>query len=997
MLSVSRVSAGAAASGYYKEEGYYQAGTPEAEGVAQWFGKAATALGLTGPVDDARFTAFLEGQAPDGRMMGKYEEGERKHFVGTDLTFSASKTASVAALVLGDTRIIEAHDRAVRLAMSVVEERFVTTRWYEKGVLQRGHPTGIIAGIYRHDTSRALDPNLHSHAVVTNIVANPTGGYTAAGNREIFRNQKLITEIYRSEFQQRLEQHGIATHRGRYGEVQVSAVPEDLAEMFSKRRQEILDALDRKGLAATPANAARATLATRAAKHKDVDRDALRTGWSRDAQEAGFDLGQLKAELHGTPTLRIPEDQVRSRADRSGPDGFLGRVLAILGLDKTDLEGRTLTAGQGPEAAVAKAIDHMNERASIYSRADLTVAAMAFSKDGRFAPVDKEIHRRLETGGLMTNDPTGHLLTDKISVALEREVLRAWRKAERTEGVHLNAGRDRGGVGALARQLAGTASLTEGQKEAITTALTGEGRFVGVQGYAGTGKTFMLERLAHYAGLSGYEVRGFAPSHQAVRELGKVLTSTQTVQSLLMAERSHPQALDNRRTILVVDEASMIGTRDMRDLMAHAERTGAARVVMVGDTRQLDAVSAGQPFHLLQKAGMRVAVMDEIRRQEDPELRSAVYQTIRGEIRTAFETLTGSVVQSDAYLTAAADRYLSLPAVDREGTRVLTTTNVARATLNDAIRLGLRIEGKLGADIAQIDGLSNRNLSGAQRTDARFFEVGNVVQATATSKTHGLRKGDLYAVTAIDAGRNVLVVRGQGATDDVTLPLGAMIRGRELGRSLVVYESEARAMAVGDRIRFRVTDGVAGVSNGQSGEVLGLRDGALEIRLPDGETRALDLHGPAARGMEHDYAVTAHAAQGESVDRVIVAMNATERLATQKSFYVDISRARHSAVLFTDDVERLARTVERETGERQHALSLVAQDLEKTAPAEINRDAEADKSAATKDRADTIETRGDAEGPGKWPDRSEEDVLRDIREAEIRMEQILTREKEITR
>ena len=999
MLSVSTVSAGAAASGYYKEEGYYQAGTPEARDVALWFGKAAADLGLTGRVDDDKFTAFLEGETPDGRLMGRIRDGEREHRPGVDLTFSASKTASIAALVLGDTRVVEAHDKAVRAAMSVVEDRFVSTRWYENGQEQRGRAAGIIAGIYRHDTSRALDPQLHSHAVITNMVRNDAGGYTALRNEDLFRNRKLITEIYRSEFERELNDHGIKTERGRYGEVNVSAVPKELADAFSTRRQEILDALNRKGLEATPENAARATLATRAVKHKDVDREALRSGWALDVREAGFDLAALQAAIGRTqaPPLRIPEDQVRPRSELRGETGMLGRIQAILGLGEDAVRDRTLAVGQGPREAVSKAVEHLSERSTTYSRAELTVAAMAFSRDGRFADVDREIDQRLEKGGLLTSDPDGHVLTDKASVAMEQEILASWRKAERASGLSIGRAAGRTPERTLERALDRARSLTDGQRDAITTALTGAGRYVGVQGYAGTGKTFMLDRLAHYAGQSGYEVKAYAPSHQAVKELGQVVGTAQTLQSLLIAERTHPQVIDNSKTILVVDEASMVGTQDMRDLMAHADRTGAARGVMSGDTKQLDAVAAGQPFDLLQKSGMRVAVMDEIRRQENPELRAAVYQTIRGEIRAAFETLSKSVVQSEDYLSDAAGRYLSMSPEDRDGTRVLTTTNAARAELNDAIRAGLRAEGTIGSDAVQIAGLVNRNLTGAERSDARFYQAGDTIQATATSAEHGLRKGQLYEVAAIDTDKNKLTVRGQGADEPLMLPLDASLRQRELGRSLTVYETETRGMAPGDLVRFRMTDPGMGVTNGELGQLVAAPDGALAVRTRDSEIRALDPQSPGARGMEHNYAVTAHAAQGESVDQVIVAMRSSEQLATQKSFYVDISRARETATLFTDDAERLARTVERETGEQQHALSQAGQELEKTAIGDEGRDPGAEKDRDEKYRRDAGKGHDDGDKPDQKPELTEDDVMQRIQEAENRAEKILTREKEITR
>ncbi len=308
-MSISNLSACAAASGYYKEEGYCKAGIWEAEQAAQWFGRAAEEAGLSGFVDDARFAELLDGQTPDGRLMGRYVDGERQHRSGLDLTFSASKSASIAALVLGDDRITWAHDKAVRAAMQVVEQRFITTRWQQDGVMKTGPGKGIIAGIFRHDTSRALDPNLYSHAVIANMVLNDKGQYTALRNDEVYRNRKLITEIYRSSFEHQMRELGIGTRRGQYGQVELSAIPEAVLEVFSSRAAEIDAYLKEKGLHRTPEAAHRAALATRAARHRDVDRDELRSIWRKEALEAGLDeklLGRGRIEREG-PAPEAPE------------------------------------------------------------------------------------------------------------------------------------------------------------------------------------------------------------------------------------------------------------------------------------------------------------------------------------------------------------------------------------------------------------------------------------------------------------------------------------------------------------------------------------------------------------------------------------------------------------------------------------------------------------------------------------------------------------------
>ncbi|MEM8981243.1 MAG: MobF family relaxase, partial [Pseudomonadota bacterium] len=199
MLSTNTVSPGAAASGYYKAEGYYKAGTDEAEASAQWFGRGASEIGLKGHVDDITFAKLLEGEAPNGQLMGRYRGGERDHRRGEDLTFSAPKSVSYAALVLGDERLIQAHDKAVRSAMEFAEKNFINTRRVVNGEIVTERATKVIAGLFRHDTSRALDPQLHTHAVIANMVRQ-TGDdtYRAILNDDLRRNLKKIDAVYKN-------------------------------------------------------------------------------------------------------------------------------------------------------------------------------------------------------------------------------------------------------------------------------------------------------------------------------------------------------------------------------------------------------------------------------------------------------------------------------------------------------------------------------------------------------------------------------------------------------------------------------------------------------------------------------------------------------------------------------------------------------------------------------------------------------------------------------
>ena len=193
--------------------------------------------------------------------------------------------------------------------------------------------------------------------------------------------------------------------------------------------------------------------------------------------------------------------------------------------------------------------------------------------------------------------------------------------------------------------------LTAGQKEAVKLILSAKDRVVGVQGYAGSGKTTMLDRARVLAQKKGYRMIGLAPSASAVQTLGKEAgIESETLQMFLARNAGVAEGRLTRKgaremraafvkTILVVDEGSLASTVQARDLLRIANEVRIPRVVLVGDAKQLDAVDAGKPFAQLQAAGMQTAVMDEIMRQRDPDLKQAVEASLKGEIGKAFEKL----------------------------------------------------------------------------------------------------------------------------------------------------------------------------------------------------------------------------------------------------------------------------------------------------------------------------------------------------------------------
>ena len=241
MLSIGALASAAQGASYYERDGYYAKDDPDHRAASAWVGKGAEELGLKGPVDPDTFRAILEGKVPDGsdtRLGRRGKDGEILHRPGRDLTFSAPKSVSIAALVGGDDRIVEAHDRAVKATLAWVEKNAAETRMKdpETGRMGRVGDQKIVAATFRHDTSRNLDPQLHTHSVLANMVQGEDGKWRSMANEGLYARQKLIGMLYRNELAGSLARLGYGiekTHAD--GRFEIAGVSRDTIEAFSTR------------------------------------------------------------------------------------------------------------------------------------------------------------------------------------------------------------------------------------------------------------------------------------------------------------------------------------------------------------------------------------------------------------------------------------------------------------------------------------------------------------------------------------------------------------------------------------------------------------------------------------------------------------------------------------------------------------------------------------------------------------------------------------------
>lgn len=866
MLSIGVLHSSAQAGNYYAQDDYYtkdSAGEP-----SLWDGTGAEALGLSGPVDRTQFEALLNGELPNGVVLKRGQEG--KHQPGWDLTFSAPKSVSLVALVGDDSRVVEAHNQAVTAALRYLEATTAQARIKQEGKSAIETTGNWIIARFTHDTSRELDPQLHTHAVVINATQRTDGEWRALSSKEIFWAKMVGGAIYRAELARALQRLGYEIEvKNRDGRFEIQGFAAEQLRHFSQRREEIKAALDKLGASGAKASATLA-LYTRARKGP-IDRTEVYGDWKSRAEAQGIDFQQL----------------ISKRASPKEPD-----------------------AAKPANEAVAWAIAHLTERESVISRRDIVRNALEFGTGKTTLTEVMACILEAKKTRVLLPVGDGRFTTTKAIVS-ESETLAAMRRGQ---------GRARP-IASIesARRAAREHGLAADQTDAAVFILASKDRVVGVQGYAGTGKTHMLRAVREVAARAGFAVRGFAPSATAARVLQQdagIVSDTLSKHLLEIAKESKPW--QSERELWVVDEASMMSTDQARALVSAADRQK-ARLVIVGDRQQLPAIEAGRPFAMLLERGMAFAEMRLVKRQENPVLRAAVMDSIQRRADAALKKLadkTYAIPDRKARIEAIVKDYLARPPKERDATLIVTGVNDDRREINEQIRARLREEkGQEGPEGAATV-LVQRDLTRAELTQASSYQTGDIVRFGRAYAKLKVEPGAYFMVTGADVERGIV---------DLVRDSKSIVWEPRRANNVEVYETETRTVIVGDRLRWTRNDRDLGRRNGEGVEVVSV-DTSKGVATVRGSkiVEALDLKHD--RHWEHAYASTVHAVQGRTTDRVLVYIDSQfEKTISSESFYVAISRARHEARIYVDHRSKFALVAGR-SHQKQYGLEAVGTD-----------------------------------------------------------------------
>lgn len=664
MLSVSAVKSAANAAGYYEQkDNYYFIG----EMATEWLGTGAESLGLEGPVKGEVFRAVLEGHLPDGGDLSHMKNGKNTHQPGIDLTFSAPKSVSVLALVAGDTFLIGAHKRAVAATLNELE-KFASTRTMTDGVSALEQTGNLVVATFLHDTSRNLDPQLHTHAIVANATL-AAGGWktlssdTKAGsgfNNILWKEQVSIGAMYRGFLRGELDAAGyLLRDAGPHGMYEIDGVP---TEPFSSRRQDILAAV---GADAGSREKTRAALDTR--KNKDFSSmDAVRDYWRQKLKdEQGFDYGEFKAGV---------EARAAGRDNALAPQTAAATLLATRA-QRQAAQDDAMT----PAQAVAQAIAVVSKSAVRFGIDAVLTAALGRlpMREGVYGAVRTEIETAVARGALLAVDGAQTLFT---SAAHVRDEQRLSQLAARLAAGRVDTPAPAQATGIVAQWAQAGRGLT----------------LIDARG----GQAFQADLLARFgeaAAQAGRESVVVVASRAARSRLkGADVGTVMTVEEV--AERGLPASSQ-----VMLPESEQLSVPQLHQVLQAVDRSQGVAVVL--DTHARRATGFGA--EVLRAAGVTQLKTSE--RQENATVTLVQKDTVDDRLQVAARHVAKQTAAGLAVVAQAGNAR-------------------TRTQLTQAIRTALGEEGVLGATLKTVETLSPVWLDAGTRQSRSTYKVGMVLE-----------------------------------------------------------------------------------------------------------------------------------------------------------------------------------------------------------------------------------------------------------------------------
>ena len=669
MLSIQQIGSASAAAKYYMPNvaGYYLADNGALESQGIWSGRGAELMGLDGIVDADKFLQILEGRLDNGEQLGLVDkDGNPKHRPATDLTLSAPKSFSIMALVGGDKRLIDVHNKAVAITIKVIERMAAEARITQNKKTSFEKTDNLVVAQFQHSTSRSNDPLLHDHCLVMNMTKRSDGQWRSLSSRAkddsanaehgfreiIYQNQHYFGLIYNSEIAKGACEAGYEIDiKDRYGNFEIKGVSADYIEFNSKSHNKINQSLKEKGLMGAKA-AEIAALDTRGAKNISETYDEIHARWSQEALNHELDLNALIDNAKQRDNISVAENaKVSSNA-----------------ID-----------------AIDDALEQLSKFNTQIKHSDLVRGAFAFARATiSHTEIEQHITERLADKRLRGVD--SNYYTTAALLKHEKDFVKQF-KASR--GLSFSIECQKSGLAAEMLRCADRVQV------------------INVKGL--THEKNLIEELVHNSEAHKLNAQllhvGRTQSNLLHDNIKRDNSNIwKRVSNLFKKElvqtvagfKLHHNPKDNDVTI--VHDAQKLSYRDLMDL----EKLVSGKLILLNNTSSTEGFSAGSPIKALKEAGLNF-------------MQSRSY-----EKKSTFD-----IVATENQHLELINSFAALSAEERKNTHIVATSNKELDMLNELVRTQLKSEGILSLQERQVVALSTQSLSDVQKKHAKFFNIGD--------------------------------------------------------------------------------------------------------------------------------------------------------------------------------------------------------------------------------------------------------------------------------
>ena len=815
MLSISNPQKATQAETYYTKENYYQKNSE----IGYFRGEALEKFGIRDNqiVTQEVYLSLLHGFNPKDNKPLTKGAGSIERRAGIDLTFSAPKSVS-AILEIAEANnfnkmakeIREAHNNAVEEAMKKIEKDYLYTRVSINGKIQTVKADGMAYASFQHDTSRDLDPQLHTHNFIFTPVLKD-GKFNAHTNEAFFNNKLYLGQFYRNELAFNLHKLGftIEITSIEKGLFELKEVPKNIIDEFSKRSKEI-QALEESYKKKYPKKSlaeikAQITQESKKVKTK-VDRDKIRETNKKRADKLGYNrkwLSKLTYKINNRPTL--PQNKAKQSLK------YLNKSLVAI-----------------------------TNQESIFSKEDIMKYAMKFSL--KYSLRESELLQEFKNSNIIKLDK--NIYTTKEMIDIEKEII---------QKVHQGFSSMPNSINEILKQQNQQldSSLTLDQKKMLEMILNSKDKYNAVQGDAGTGKTFALGKLNEIV-KDDIELIGLSYTGKATAGIEEVGIKSYTLHSYLQQEK-HQKS--NKPKLYIVDETSLIGSKQIHQLMKISQNEN-SRVVFIGDTKQFSSIQAGNIFSDMQKFGIKTVKLKQTRRQKTAITKSVVEAYNRDNTDKAIEILKKNKLFKEIESYEERIDYAVESYINNNQPLILTSTNQERKDINNQIRN--RIENQNRE--YQFNIRESKQVKASNAYFSESYEENDIISINGAIPN--FKRGEQGRV--ISADKNILTIETNSK----------QIKKLDLtkyGTDINAYIETQKSFKINEKIIFSKNIRNSPIKNGVIGTITDIKNGQITTKLQNGKSYSFNIND--YNYIDYAYAITDIKSQGVSANSVLVVAN----------------------------------------------------------------------------------------------------------------------------